>query len=101
MTYERTIEETVRDTVRETVKETVKETLGRTYDCIFHNNQNTLFCVCYGSLEVSHLFISLPGSFSTFSAVSTSNNNTLTNRITYQLQFVNSLHCNADIYLIN
>jgi len=68
--------------------------------CIFKNNQNTLFCVYQGSLEVSHSFIDHSGSFSTSTAVSTSNNNSFTNTITYQLQFFNSIHCNADIPLI-
>jgi len=68
--------------------------------CIFKNNQNTLFCVNQGSLEVSHSFIDHSGSFSIYTAVSTSNNNSLTNAITYQLQFFNSIHCNADIPLI-
>jgi len=61
--------------------------------CIFHNNQNYLFCVGSGSLEVAHSSLS----FSRSTTVSTSNNNSFTNRITYQLQFFNSLHCNADI----
>jgi len=68
--------------------------------CTFKNNQNTLFCVWEGSLEVSHSFIDHSGSFSTSIAVSTSNNNSFTNTITYQLQFFNSIHCNADIPLI-
>ena len=68
--------------------------------CIFHNNQNYLFCVYLGSLEVTHSYIDHSGSFSTSTALSTSNNNSFTNRITYQLQFFNSIHCNADIPLI-
>jgi len=69
--------------------------------CIFKNNQNTLFCVYGGSLEVSHSFIDhSASSFSTSRAVSTSNNNSFTNTITYQLQFFNSIHCNTDIPLI-
>jgi len=68
--------------------------------CIFKNNQNTLFCVYQGSLEVSHSYIDHSGSFSTSTAVSTSNNNSFTNTNTYQLQFFNSIHCNADIPLI-
>jgi len=64
--------------------------------CIFQNNQNTLFCVLSGSLEVSHSFIDHSGSLSTSIAVSTATNNTFTNRMTYQLQFFNSLHCNTD-----
>ena len=44
--------------------------------CIFKNNQNYLFCVWEGSLEVSHSFIDHSGSsFSTSIVVSTSNNN--------------------------
>jgi len=68
--------------------------------CIFCYNRNTLFCVYSGSLEVSHSFIGHSGKFSVSTAVSTSNNNTLINRITYQLQFFHSLHCNADIPLL-
>jgi len=69
--------------------------------CIFKNNQNTLFCVAKGSLVLSHSFIDhSSSSFSRSTSVSTSNNNSLTNTITYQLQFFNSLHCNADIPLI-
>jgi len=68
--------------------------------CIFKNNQNTLFYIDSGSLEVSHSFIDHSGSFSTSTAVSTSNNNSFTNAITYQLQFFDDLHCNADIPLI-
>jgi len=69
--------------------------------CIFKNNQNTLFCVYSGSLEVFHSFIDhSASSFSTSTAVSTSNNNSFNNTITYQLQFFNDLHCNADIPLI-
>jgi len=68
--------------------------------CIFKNNQNYLFSIYGGSLEVSHSFIDHFGSFSTSIPVSTSNNNSFTNTITYQLQFFNSIHCNADIPLI-
>ena len=67
--------------------------------CIFHNNQNNLFFVESGSLEVSHSFISHSGSFSISTAVSTSINNSFTNIITYQLQFYNSHYCNTDILL--
>jgi len=64
--------------------------------CIFQNNQNYLFCVLSGSLEVSHSFIDHSALLSTSIAVSTATNNTFTNRMTYQLQFFNSLHCNTD-----
>jgi len=68
--------------------------------CIFQNNQNYLFYLETGSLEVSHSFIDhSSSSFSSENAVSTLNNNSLTNRITYQIQFFNSHHCNADIPL--
>jgi len=67
--------------------------------CIFHNNQNYLFCVEEGSLEVSHSYISLAGALSTSSEVSFANNNSFSNIQTYQLQFYNSLHCNTDIPL--
>ena len=66
--------------------------------CIFHNNHEYLFYVESGSLEVSHSFIDHTSSFSTELEISTSNNS-LTNRITYQIQFFNSLHCYADIPL--
>jgi len=64
---------------------------------IFLNNQNTLFCVYEGSLEVSHSFIYHSASFSTRTAVSTSNNNSFTNTITYQLQFFESYYCNVEL----
>jgi len=68
--------------------------------CIFNKNQNYLFCVYGGSLELLHSFIDhSTSSFSTLTVVSTSNNNSFTNTITYQLQFFNSLHCNADMPL--
>ena len=77
----------------------VYEALPKMMYCIFHSNQNYLFCGYEGSLEVSHSFIDHSASFSTSIAVSTSNNNSLINTITYQLQFFNSIHCNADIPL--
>ena len=67
--------------------------------CIFKNNQDTLFYVHEGSLEVSHSFIEHSSQSLSYGAVSTSNNNSFTNTITYQLQFFNSLHCYADIPL--
>ena len=65
--------------------------------CIFRNNSNNLFYIGSGSFEVSHSFIDhSPSSFSLPSGI----NNSLTYRMTYQIQFFNSLHCNADIPLI-
>jgi len=68
--------------------------------CIFHSNQNNLFYVHSGSLEVSHSFIDHSSSFSTLTAVSTANNNSVTYRMTYQLHFFNSLHCYADMPIL-
>jgi len=66
--------------------------------CIFQNNQDYLFCIWGGSLEVSHSFIDhSSSSFSTSAAVSTATNNSFTYRITYQIQYFNSIYCNADI----
>ena len=65
--------------------------------CIFKDNQNCLFYVSGGSIEVSHSFIDHAlSSFSTSTSVTTDTNNTLTNQMTYQLQFFNSHYCNAD-----
>jgi len=63
---------------------------------IFQNNQNYLFCVWTGSLEVSHSFISHLGVFSTSLAVSTATNNSFTIIITYQIQFFISYHCDPE-----
>jgi len=65
--------------------------------CMFQNNQNTLFRLYSGSLEVSHSFIDHSGSFSTSIAVSTSTNNSFTKKITYQLPFFKSHYCNAQL----
>ena len=65
--------------------------------CIFRNNQNYLFYVFSGSLEVSHSFIDHSEYFSSKVAVSTSTNNSFTYRITYQLQFFKSYYCNAEL----
>ena len=63
---------------------------------IFQKNQNYIFCIDSGSLEVSLSFIDQSSSFSTRTSVSAINNS-LSTRITYQFQFFNSLHCNADM----
>jgi len=66
--------------------------------CIFQNNQNYLFCLNGGSLEVSHSFIEhLTSSFSSSTTVSTDTNNSFTNRMTFPIQFFYSHYCNADI----
>jgi len=67
--------------------------------CILLNNQNVLFYLHSGSLEVSHSYISHTGVFSTSTSVSTTNNNSFTSSNTYQIQFFYSLHCNTDIPL--
>ena len=65
--------------------------------CIFQNNQNRLFYVLGGSLEVSHSFIyHSTASFSISTSVSTSNNNSMISIITYQLPFFNSYYCSTD-----
>ena len=69
--------------------------------CIFKNNQDFLFCVLAGSLEVSHSFIDHSSSFCLTNSVSTVTNNSFINRITYQIQFFHSHHCNADLALID
>lgn len=69
--------------------------------CIFQDNQDTLFYVNAGSLEVSNSFIDHSSSFSTRTSVSTSSNNTFTIRLSYQLQFFNSFYCNADFPLMD
>jgi len=65
--------------------------------CVIDMNQNNLFCICSGSLEVSHSFISLTGALSVSTAVSIANNNSFSKRQTYQIQFFNSYYCNTDI----
>ena len=73
------------------------EGLKKMMFCIFQNNSNFLFCIKQGSLEVSHSFIDhSSSSFSTSITVSTATNISLTNRITYQIQFFSSYHCNTD-----
>jgi len=70
--------------------------------CIYDMNQNTLFSVWSGSLEVSHSFISHSTKFSISKAVVTSDNNSILTQTpyylwrTYQIQYYNSYYCNAD-----
>jgi len=66
-------------------------------NCIFDNNQNTLFSVREGFLEVSYSFISHTGKLSKLTPVSIAKNNSLTKTLTYQIQFFKSHYCNADI----
>jgi len=69
--------------------------------CIFQHNQNHLFFLESGSIEVSHSFIDhSESSFSSNIAVSTTNNS-FTNLMTYQMHFFNSHYCNTDIPLID
>jgi len=77
----------------------VGESLEMNY-CIFHNNQNYLFVVDSGSLEVSHSFIDhSSSSFSSLASISTILNNSFTQRTTYQIHFFNSQYCNAEVQL--
>jgi len=65
--------------------------------CIFRENQEVLFYVNYGSLEIQNSFIHHSGTFSTSTPVSTGINNSVTKTVTYQLTFFNSHYCNTDI----
>jgi len=75
------------------------------YFCIFDLNQDILFCVYSGTLELFHSLISHSGTFSTRTSVLTSNNNSidtlypLENRQTHHLIFFESHMCNADFPL--
>ena len=66
--------------------------------CIFQNNQNYLFCVLAGSLDISHSLIDHSSlSFSTSITIITETNNTFGTTEPYQILFFNSHYCNADI----
>jgi len=64
--------------------------------CIFDMNENALFSLYSGSLELSHCFMNHFDTFSTSNEVLTSNNNSLEEKQTYQIQFFNSNVCYAD-----
>lgn len=66
--------------------------------CIYQNNQNTLFCVWSGSLEILNSFIDHlpPLSFSSSTQVSTSCNNSFTKTTTYEIHYFKSIFCNAE-----
>ena len=66
--------------------------------CIFSMNNDTLFYVYTGSLEVSHSFISHLGTLSTFTSITIGNNNSFGFSYTYYLQFFSSHYCNTDIF---
>jgi len=66
--------------------------------CIFSMNNDTLFYVNTGSLEVSHSFISHFGTLSTLTSITTGNNNSFGFCYTYYLQFFSSHYCNTDIF---
>jgi len=61
--------------------------------CIFQKNQNYLFSVDYGSLEVSHSFIDHSSSFSTSKAVSTESNNSFIMTQTFLIYHSGELMC--------
>jgi len=72
--------------------------------CVFDMNQNILFSVNGGSLEIAHSCIShIEASFLTSMSISIGNNNSidtlypLDRRLTYQHQFFQSYYCNAEI----
>jgi len=64
--------------------------------CVLYMNQNTLFCIYEGSLEISHSFIYHDGTLSTSTPLVTPNNNSFTMIRTYQINFFNSHYCNTD-----
>lgn len=65
--------------------------------CTFDMNQDTLFCLDSGALNISNSFIEHSATFSTLTSVITLKNNSLTKGITHQIQFFNSYYCNTDI----
>lgn len=67
--------------------------------CIFHKNRDTLFSVEYGLLQVIHSFIDHSSQFSIYSSLDTATNNSFISKTTYEIQFFNSYHCNAEIPL--
>jgi len=69
--------------------------------CIFQNNSDCLFHVSSGSsLELYHSFIDHSSSlYGSGKPAAISTNNSLSYRITYQIQYFNSHHCNADFPL--
>jgi len=63
-------------------------------NCIFQNNQNYLFCVSEGSIEISNSIIDHSiSSLSTSGAVSTSTNNSFTHQETFQINYKFSPIC--------
>ena len=67
------------------------------YYCLFLNNANYLFNKVLGSIWVFNSFIDHSVAlFSNGQIVSTITNNTFTKSSTYQIQYFDSLHCNAD-----
>jgi len=67
--------------------------------CIFQNNHNYLICLFEGSLEVFHSYIDHSSLLFTGYLEVLTTNNSFTNRMTYQIQFFKSLHCNADVLI--
>jgi len=73
--------------------------------CNFYQNQNTLFFISSGKLEVCHSYIHHTGFLSKSIEVSISNNNSFITENcgiqTYQIQFFKSFYCFADIQALN
>jgi len=63
--------------------------------CIFYSNQATLFSISFGTLDISHCFLSPHAKTST-----TGSNNSITQKNTYHHQFFNSFYCFTDISII-
>jgi len=70
--------------------------------CIFDLNQNTLFYLNSGSMEISHSMISHANTFSSMNSIQFQNNNSVDTsfppipRQTYQIQFFNTHYCHTD-----
>ena len=68
--------------------------------CVFQNNQDYLFCVKSGSLEVSHSFIDHSSQLSRSFAITTINISK-SGFSSYPIPYFNSHYCNADVAFPN
>ena len=64
--------------------------------CILINNEDTLFYVYSGMVELLHCCIFHQGNFSSSNQVTTNNNNSFTKQSTYIIRFFSSHHCITD-----
>jgi len=68
--------------------------------CIFFENQDTLFCLSVGVLEIKNSFISHSNNISTSNIVSIGLNNTLTKHNTYQISHYSTHNCVSNSQVI-